>query len=121
MIYCSKCGTQHEDNTYKCVKCEALLHTPAVESAPRIVQEHIPDYLVWSILTTLFCCLPVGIVAIVYSAQVGSKVKDGDIEGARGSSKKAKMWCWISLGSWVAIVLIGIIVALVGGALSQSH
>ena len=28
------------------------------------------NYLVWSILVTLFCCLIPGIVAIVFSAQV---------------------------------------------------
>ena len=29
--------------------------------------------LVWSILVTLFCCLPFGIVAIIKSAEVNSK------------------------------------------------
>ena len=32
-----------------------------------------PNNLVWAILSTLFCCLPLGIVSIVYAAQVNGK------------------------------------------------
>src|SRR5207237_6484686 len=35
-------------------------------------QADVPSYLVQSILATLFCCMPFGIVAIVYAAQVSS-------------------------------------------------
>jgi hypothetical protein len=50
--------------------------------------------------------VPLGIPAIVYAAQVNSKVMQGDIAGARNSSKNAKMWCWIAFGSGLAINLI---------------
>jgi hypothetical protein len=58
----------------------------------------IPNYLVQAILVTLCCCLPFGIVSIVYAAQVNSKVQGGDIQGAIDASGKAKMWCWIGFG-----------------------
>jgi len=35
---------------------------------PPLPPGQVPNYLVWSILATLFCCLPGAIVAIVYSA-----------------------------------------------------
>jgi hypothetical protein len=75
---------------------------------------HIPTYLVQAILTTIFCCMPFGIVAIVYAAQVDSKLSVGDYEGARRSSDSAKMWCWVSVGVWVAAVIayIGLIAVL---------
>ena len=38
--------------------------------------------LVWSILVTIFCCLPFGIVAIIKSAEVNSKWAAGDRAGA---------------------------------------
>ncbi len=67
---------------------------------------NVPNYLVPAILCTLFCCLPAGIVAIVYSAQVDAKAKAGDAEGAEASSANAKTWCWVSFGLGLIIVPI---------------
>lgn len=56
-----------------------------------------PDnYLVWSILVTLFCCLPLGIVAIVRSIQVDILYSNGDYQGAQKASDDAKKYCIIS-------------------------
>jgi len=70
----------------------------------------IPNYLVQSILVTLCCCLPFGVAAIVYAAQVNSKQAAGDLAGAQDSSNKAKMWCWIAFG-------VGIVANLIVGAI----
>ncbi|GAB2664478.1 hypothetical protein GCM10027193_18250 [Arenimonas aestuarii] len=68
----------------------------------------------WAILVTLFCCLPGGIVAIVYAAQVDGKAAAGDYVGAQQSSDNAKLWSWISLGvglfaivAWFGLVMLG--------------
>lgn len=50
----------------------------------------IPNHLVWAILATLFCCLPGGIVSIVYAAQVNGKIAAGDLAGARDSSDRRR-------------------------------
>jgi Interferon-induced transmembrane protein len=68
--------------------------------------QNVPNYLPQAILTTLFCCLPFGIVAIVYAAQVNTKLQVGDYEGAMQASKSAKTWCWVSFGSGFAVFLI---------------
>ena len=53
-----------------------------------------PDsYLVWAILTTVLCCMPLGIVAIVKSSQVESRYNQGDYAGAQKASEDAKKWC----------------------------
>ncbi len=58
-----------------------------------------PDnYLVWAILATICCCLPTGIAAIVFAAQVDSKWAGGDYAGAQRASDNAKLWSLISLG-----------------------
>ena len=62
-----------------------------------------PTYLVGAILSTLFCCLPAGIVSIVYAAQVSSKWNAGDYYGAQDASKKARTWMIVSIV--VALVL----------------
>ncbi|RDZ26232.1 CD225/dispanin family protein [Lysobacter silvisoli] len=58
--------------------------------------EYVPNHLVWAILTTLFCCLPLGIVSIVYAAQVDGKRAAGDIVGARAASRSAGNWALAS-------------------------
>ena len=84
---------------------------------------NVPNYLVPAILGTIFCCLPLGIVSIVFAAQVNGKLAAGDFVGAVQCSKQAKMWCWINFGLgliWVICVLCfillpNILVALNGG------
>jgi|SRR4249919_4338801 Interferon-induced transmembrane protein len=66
------------------------------------------NYLVQAILTTLFCCLPFGIVSIVFAAQVNSKFNAGDVTGAVDASRKAKLWAWLSFGFGLAIILIAV-------------
>ena len=77
----------------------------------------MPTYLAPAILTTLFCCLPFGIVSIVYAAQVNGKLAAGDRPGALQSSQNAKTWAWISFGTglllifgWISLSLLGALV-----------
>jgi hypothetical protein len=67
---------------------------PPVAGQP---QPHVANYLVPAILSTICCCLPFGIVAIVFAAQVNAKLQAGDIQGARRSSANARTWCWLAL------------------------
>ncbi|MRJ09517.1 CD225/dispanin family protein [Ornithobacterium rhinotracheale] len=62
-------------------------------SEDRAFNEQTPEnYLVWAILSTCFCCLPLGVVSIVKSLEVSSKWEAGNYEGARKSSEDAKKW-----------------------------
>lgn len=82
--------------------------------------ENVPNYLPQAILATIFCCLPFGIVAIVYAAQVNSKLAAGDYEGAQSASKSAKLWSWISFGSGLAfVVLYFILILIIGSSVPQ--
>jgi hypothetical protein len=55
-------------------------------------QQPPDNQLVPAILTTLFCCLPFGIVAIVKSSQVNQKWQVGDYQGAAQAAEEAKTW-----------------------------
>ncbi len=77
---------------------------PAVPSAPVPFSDPArppkPDnHLVWAILSTLLCCVPLDIVAIVFAAQVDSKYASGDYAGAVVASGRAKLWSILSAGS----------------------
>ncbi len=58
-----------------------------------------PTYLVYAILTTLFCCMPLGILAIIFAALTISRIKSGDYVGA------AKMSEWAALAVILSFVI----------------
>ena len=83
---------------------------------------YVPNHLVWAILSTLFCCLPLGIVSIVFAAQVNGKLAAGDVAGAQEASDKAKTWAmWSAIAGVSLVVLYIIFIFAMGGmaALSQ--
>ena len=111
MSFCPNCGTQLDDSAVFCPNCgqRCKLDEPAASPSPGAQQTtpttqqptssaqqtasrgQCPDsYLLFAILTTLFCCLPFGIVAIVKAASVSSKYQSGDYEGAVQASNDAK-------------------------------
>ena len=73
-----------------------------------------PNYLVWGILTTILCCLPFGIVSIVYAASVNTKWMAGDVQGAMNASKNAKLWAWVSFAVAIAGIVLWFILMAVG-------
>jgi hypothetical protein len=75
------------------------------------------NWLVESILVTIFCCLPFGIVGIINAAAVNSKYAAGDYAGALESSKQAGKWTKIGLFVGLGlIVLYFVFMFLLGGA-----
>ena len=80
------------------------------------------NYLVWAILTTIFCCLPFGIVSIVFAAQVNSKWAAGDVAGANASAANAKKWAIVSaVVGIVGAVLYLIFFVILGGLAASSN
>jgi interferon-induced transmembrane protein/zinc ribbon protein len=121
-MFCTQCGANNADTAIICVQCGRNLQAappgiPPAAIAPTPAVD-VPNYLVFAILATVLCCLPAGIPAIVYAAQVNGKLQAGDIAGAQAASKNAKMWCWISFGAGLAIGLIYMLV-FAAGAIRQ--
>ena len=68
-----------------------------------------PNYLVWAILSVLLCW-PLGVVSIVFAAQVNGKWAARDLEGAQQASAKARVFAiWAAI---VGVVFYGIVVLL---------
>ncbi len=97
-MYCTNCGNQLPANATACLGCATSVRRFA---PPPLV----PNYLVQSILSTLCCCPPFGIVAIIFAAQVNSKLAIGDVPAAMASSRKARTWCWVAFATGVVAAL----------------
>lgn len=75
------------------------------------------NWLVESILVTLFCCLPFGIVGIINATNVNSKFAAGDVAGAAKASEEAKKWMKIGFFIGIGVIVLYLIYSLViGGA-----
>lgn len=116
-VHCRRCGTENPTDASTCKTCGSVLQpiapappppvpTAAQSDHPYYAPGTIPNYLVQSILVTLCCCLPAGIPAIIYAAQVNGKLHAGDVTGALESSKNARMWCWIAFAVGIAATIV---------------
>ena len=54
------------------------------------------NHLVMAVLVTVFCCLPFGVVALIYSSKVDDLWYRGLYEEAWENSSKAERWITIS-------------------------
>ena len=79
------------------------------------------NYLVQAILTTLFCCLPLGIVAIVKASQVNGLWQGGRADEAYRASADAKRWVWISFGVGLAVIALYAIFVIAVGVSTETN
>ena len=98
-MYCRKCGNKIASSLAACPNCGTL----SAAFTPQV-----PNHLVGSILVTLFCCQIFGIIAIIYAAQVNSKLAAGDVQGAIECSNKAAGWMWCGFGLGLLSILLGL-------------
>ncbi len=124
-MICPGCGRHNDSTAMQCMYCGKPLRqnpygvSPVKESrlpsAPPSPRP--PNHLVKAILATLFCCLPLGIVAIVYAAQVNAKYESGNYQGALESSRQADTWGNISIILGLVPMALYAIAILAGGAI----
>lgn len=70
----------------------------------------IPNYLWQSIVATVLCCMPFGVVGIVFAAKVDGLVARGDLAGAQAASKSAKTWTSVAVGSGLLVTVIYLVI-----------
>ena len=132
MAFCKNCGNQVNDGTKFCPKCGQ-----AIERASRqqVYQQHGQAYqqpayayqqsgqgfqqqqrpiqpssnMVLAILTTIFCCLPTGIYAIIQSSKVDKLYLSGEYDEAVRVAGESTKWSIIgivlSVIGWVIYVV----------------
>jgi hypothetical protein len=72
-------------------------------------QREPDNYLVWAILCTVLCCLPLGIVSIVYSTRVSGLYAQGRYAEAQTASDNAKKWAIIGAVVGAVTYVIGVV------------
>lgn len=108
-MFCSQCGREIPAGQSACPFCNPVQPVQPVQpTAPVMPTEVIPSYLWLGILTTVCCCLPFGIVSIVYASRVSSCLAFGDVNGARNASANARMWGIIALICGLVGNLLGV-------------
>lgn len=119
-MFCRKCGVQNLDSAVSCVRCGLPLAASAGPPGLPGAGDKPSNYLAPAIVSTLCCCLPFGIVSIVFASQVDSKWNAGDVAGARDAAAKAKLWFWLAFGIGLVINLLVIFVQILVAIAEQS-
>lgn len=117
---CPRCGKENLGNANYCEVCGEKLDdnvTQAQNNSSLQAKPQIKDYMVFSILTTIFCCIPFGIIAIVYSSKVSKLIAAGDFEGASNASRNSKIW---NIAALVSGIVLGIICILLSAGVFAS-
>ncbi|ABK69389.1 CD225/dispanin family protein [Mycobacterium avium] len=79
------------------------------------------NYLVWAILCTVLCCLPLGIVSIVYSTKVSGLWAQGRYAEAQEAANNAKKWAIIGAIVGAVAAVIFVLIYVVAGVFVVSH
>jgi pyruvate/2-oxoglutarate dehydrogenase complex dihydrolipoamide acyltransferase (E2) component len=105
--FCSNCGAARAESaqaeTFEPAAAEPAAPAPAVAPAPsattgRIAPHKIENHMVKSIIATACCCPPLGIVGIIYAAQVDALLRQGKRAAAEEAGKKAGIWSNLTIG-----------------------
>lgn len=123
-MICKNCGASMSEEHRFCPKCGAKIATemnvtnPTVQTPPQSNPLQAPpeNYLVWAILTTIFCCWPFGIPAIINASKVNSAYDRGNYAESLEASRKAKNWTIASAATGGTIAILYIVFIILLGA-----
>jgi hypothetical protein len=143
---CPNCSAEINDNASQCDFCGHVITAgasvspppaPASESnpyagpvsppqrqAPNQNGEDISNHMVLSIVAAVISlcscyCIPLGIVAVIMSVLVNSKINAGDIAGARNFSNIAKILAWVTIGLSILMVIYFVVTIMTNPEITQ--
>lgn len=72
-----------------------------VAIAPAAEPKSPPTYLVWAIISTIVCFLPLGVCAIICSLKVKNHFRAGNLEKAAKMSERTALFIILSIVVWL--------------------
>jgi uncharacterized membrane-anchored protein YitT (DUF2179 family) len=96
------------------------LPPPSPYGAPQggVPAQQPDSNLVWAILATVLCCVPFGIVSIIYASRVSGFWASGQYAQAQKASDDAKKW---AIYAAIAGVIVGVIYGIIAAAGGMSY
>jgi len=109
MGFCSKCGAELQPEAKFCKNCGASqaevaraenFEPPPVKAVQPAADppRKISNTLIKSIIATVCCCVPFGVVGIIYAAKADAFLRQGDLAAAADACKKADLWSTLAIG-----------------------
>ena len=80
------------------------------------VESQAQTWFIVSIVTTLLCCLPAGIVGIIFTNEAKNLAARGDYATAQSKLGTGKMACFVGIGGSLVLGILWVILAVVGAA-----
>ena len=115
-------NNSYQNNSYQNSSCQSngyqngnYQNTPSYQQGQGDTVNWVP-YLVVSIISTLCCCIPFGIVAIVFSAKINSAVTSGNMEEAKKAAKTAKIWTIVAVVAGLIANIAFLVITAMSGA-----
>jgi uncharacterized membrane protein YidH (DUF202 family) len=108
--FCSSCGAAQAEAAQTEVFDPAASPSPApadvlrqradqLRAAPAAqTQKNIENHFIKSIIATVCCCVPFGIVGIIYATKVDAYMRTGNRAAAEDASQKANLWSNLAIG-----------------------
>ena len=111
MAFCGQCGAQRDSGFATSEQYDQNANpyaSPNSYSNPfSAAQGSLPStYLIWNILATFLCCMPLGVAGIVFSSMAQGAKDRGDLTSYLRSARRAKICFWASALSGFFVVVL---------------
>ncbi len=74
--------------------------------------------IIATVVSVVFCCIPHGLVSLIFATQVNKKAAIGDMHGAMAAARQAKIWGIISIVVSCAWLVIAIFFGILNAVLT---
>ncbi|MBR2586488.1 MAG: CD225/dispanin family protein [Thermoguttaceae bacterium] len=112
--FCRGCGTALNPEQVLCVRCGTPVQAGQDQYGSDGNGEDVPNYLVWAILEALFCCIPCGVIGIIYAVGANSAAETGNCALGRKRARAAKYWLIAGMVLAILAIILGVFFRILG-------